>query len=142
MSKFTLLEEIDKWVIPLREREVTLLLIDYAFRFVMWQSNDDDISITIETDFVFNRPSDPNHRISLSANWPLSVMPVLEILHEKVVDVVIFKDGNLAVTLRNNQQILVSPDPNHEAWNVAGSGGLLVVCGPGGKITRWSSDSD
>ncbi|MGA5299544.1 DUF6188 family protein [Nucisporomicrobium flavum] len=48
-------------------------------------------------------------------------------------------EGALRIELRDGSRVLALPDPQFEAWTVAGPGGFKVVCGPGGGLTLWSA---
>ncbi|MGV0852585.1 DUF6188 family protein [Mycolicibacterium phlei] len=48
------------------------------------------------------------------------------------------KTGVLRVNFRDGTSLVVEPDPHYEAWNVSRPDGSLIVCRPGGGLSRWA----
>ncbi|AMO59951.1 Uncharacterised protein [Mycolicibacterium phlei] len=48
------------------------------------------------------------------------------------------KIGTLQVHFRDGTRLVVEPDPHYEAWNVSRPDGSLIVCRPGGGLSRWA----
>ena len=48
-------------------------------------------------------------------------------------------EGMLRIALDDGARLIVAPDPQFEAWTVAGPDGFKVVCGPGGELSSWSA---
>ena len=46
--------------------------------------------------------------------------------------------GGLRLDFQDGSRLLVAPDPDYEAWTVAGPHGLKVVSEPGGGLAVWS----
>ncbi|MCU7726491.1 DUF6188 family protein [Actinoplanes sp. KI2] len=47
-------------------------------------------------------------------------------------------DGGLRIDFEDGSRLLVSADPDYEAWTVAGPDGFKVVSEPGGGLAVWS----
>lgn len=45
--------------------------------------------------------------------------------------------GVLRLDFESGWSAEAAADPDYEAWNVAGTGGLRVVCMPGGELAVW-----
>jgi hypothetical protein len=45
--------------------------------------------------------------------------------------------GTLLVAFDDDTTMTVGPDPEFEAWTLAGPDGYKVVCGPGGELSVW-----
>jgi hypothetical protein len=45
--------------------------------------------------------------------------------------------ATLRIRFEDGTQLVVEPSVDFEAWTYAGSDGHLVVCGPGGHVTRF-----
>lgn len=49
-------------------------------------------------------------------------------------------DDQGALTIELGALSLISPpDARFESWQIAGSDGFRVICGPGGQLTSWSN---
>jgi hypothetical protein len=48
------------------------------------------------------------------------------------------ESGALDIEFEGKAGIAVPPHPTYEAWTIAGSRGLKIVCTPGGKLAVWS----
>jgi hypothetical protein len=65
-----------------------------------------------------------------------------DLIGAEVQSVDFSREGELAVTFRNGERLLVGPVPDVEAWQITGPGGLLVVCMPGGgEPAIWDENS-
>lgn len=47
------------------------------------------------------------------------------------------EEGTLRVAFDDDTALIVGPDPEFEAWTLAGPDGYKVVCGPGGALSVW-----
>jgi len=54
----------------------------------------------------------------------------------------VYKDGCLEVHFADGSMLSVKPDVAYEAWEIAGTGGLHVVCTPGGSLSLWQPAKD
>jgi len=133
MSNINVTELEDRWIFPMENLTVTKLEIDYAFTISSWVSNELFFSITIEADFTFRMP-DNNDEVNVSPETLTGVCSVLKILHSTFRSVTAYKTGKLEIDFNSGEQIVVKPDPEYEAWNITGPGGLLYVCLPGGDF--------
>ncbi len=132
-----LIEMADHWVIPLGGKTVTQIRIDYAFSLIIWESRDLDFAVRIEGRFIFQVG---NEEYALDAEEGAHTLcPALAIFGKTIQSALAHKDGTLELTFSDDSRVLVPPDPQYEAWEVSGPGGMLLVSLPGGSLAVWSS---
>jgi hypothetical protein len=135
MSKDDQVIELDDyWLMaPLAGRAVTRCFVDHAFGIECWDG-EREAAIRIEGNFVY-KANGAEYR--LSPEQPTALGPVLSMLHKIVQSARVYKDGCLEVNFADGSSLSVTPDPEYEAWEMVGSGGLRAVCGPGGSLSLW-----
>jgi hypothetical protein len=113
-------------------RDVTLLLIDFDFRFHCW-TLEGDLQARFGTPFTFAAADgrewkvDPEH--------PRTVAPLLDIAHAHVAEIRVRRDGRVSIAFTDGAAIRSEPHPSYEAWEIGGVGDLAAIgylCGPGG----------
>jgi len=133
-----LVEYSDYWVVPLQGKTVTRCLVDYAFGLEMWECGG-TTTIRLEGDFVLQEPGGLNR---LSPAHPTALGPALSALGKIIAAAKVYKDGCLEVHFADGSMLSVKPDATYEAWEIAGTGGLHVVCTPGGSLSIWQPARD
>jgi hypothetical protein len=93
-----------------------------------------DVRLLVTTPFMLVG-NNANHRIDPEDSRDLHHL--LQLLRQRVVQAVIRADATLRVELTSGYALVVSPDPDYEAWEVSGRSGLRVVCMPGGALGIW-----
>jgi hypothetical protein len=58
-----------------------------------------------------------------------------------VVTVGTAENGTLRLDFDDDTTLAVAPDPEFEAWTLAGPDGFKVVCSPGGELSVWPAQS-
>jgi hypothetical protein len=119
-------------------RHVTQLRVDYAFTLIFW-SREYSAEIRIEAPFTLT--SADGQTFHVEAENVETVSPALQVLNQVASEVAV-QHGTLHIEFEGRTAISVSPLPKHEAWNLCGSGGLKVVCMPGGELAVWSRVQD
>ena len=125
------IEHPDYWEIRIEDLVVTLCLVDFAFGFHLDQGR---YSVKIEVPFVF---SVAQESYNVTPETQDSVCPVLSIFNKAVSEARAYKRGELQISFLGGSSIVVAPNAAYEAWEIAGSNGLLMVCTPGGDISIW-----
>jgi hypothetical protein len=128
-----LVEHENHWIVPLQGKTVTRCLVDYTFGMELWE-REGTTTIRIEGDFVV-KGHDGEHRLSPAC--PTALGPALSTLGKAVTAAKAYKDGCLTVHFADGSIFTVKPDVAYEAWEIAGPGGLRVVCTPGGSLSIW-----
>ena len=129
-------EHGDHWVVPLEGKTVTRCLVDHAFGIELWERNS-TTTIRIEGDFVFQGYGGEHQ---LSPAYPTALGPALSTIGKAIVSARACKDGCLDVHFADGSTLSVKPDPEYEAWEIVGTGGLRVVCTPGGSLSIWQPE--
>lgn len=71
---------------------------------------------------------------------PTSLTPLLTLLQSPITEIVMTKNGHLAVTFVSGAKIYVAPDDQVEGWQVGslvGAKDCLFVCAPGGEVALF-----
>ena len=128
-----LVEYHDHWLVPLQGKMVTRCLVDSAFGIELWDG-DSTTTIRIEGSFIFREHGTDQ---LLSPEHPTALGPVLATVGKTVTAVHACKNGRLEVHFADGSSLSVEPDAEYEAWEIVSSGGLRVVCTPGGSVSIW-----
>lgn len=133
-SELQLIENNDFWELSTEGRVVTRCLVDHAFTIESWESEGETVSLRIESSFVLLHRGDEQ---ALSSGNPRELGPALIALHKEIESVKAFKAGGIQVRFSDGSVLSVKPHPDFEAWELVSSGGLRVVCNPGGGLSIW-----
>ena len=128
-----LVEHGNHWIVPLQGKTVTRCLVDHVFGMELWE-REGTTTIRIEGDFVVK---DHNGEHQVSPTCPPALGPALSTLGKVVTAARAYKDGCLTVHFADRSSLSVKPDAAYEAWEIAGTDGLRVVCTPGGHLALW-----
>ena len=119
----------DRRVWAFEDLEVTRLCINYSFLLLM-SGQDGDFSLTIHAPFRYRL----GERVyEAEAEKIESIAPVLEILHKRVNQLVVWRNGDLAVEFSDQSEIAVTKDWQYESWETTAEGALLslgMLCSP------------
>jgi hypothetical protein len=132
-----LVEHEKHWIVPLQGKTVTRCLVDHAFGLELWE-REGTTTIRIEGAFIVQN-QDGEHQ--LSPTCPTALGPALSILGKAVTVARAYKDGCLVVHFADESILSVKPDAAYEAWEITGTGGLHVVCTPGGSLSIWQPET-
>lgn len=126
-------DEASEWKCIFDQGMVSLVRIDFRVTFVITDSSS-TLEACIETPF----------RIAIESldticvpDDPRSLAPILPLTNARVESVVVGEFGHLTIDFGSNAAIKVNPDRSYEAWQLAASTGLLIVCSPGGKTVMF-----
>jgi Family of unknown function (DUF6188) len=123
-----LIEEPDRWVLPLDGRTVTRCLIDYSFGL----SLDGEPSVEVSlSHFRFWDRDDQEYSLNAEADRRL-LAPVLACFGLTVAHAYAWKSGQLELVFTDGSRIEGDSHSEFEAWQVSGPGNVLVVSPAGG----------
>ena len=71
---------------------------------------------------------------------PSDLGPALSTIGKAIASARAYKDGCLEVHFADASTLSVKPGAEYEAWEIAGTGGLRVVCTPGGSLSIWQPE--
>jgi hypothetical protein len=126
-----LVEHEKHWSVPLQGKTVTRCLVDHAFGLELWE-REWTTTIRIEGAFVVQSQGGEHQ---LSPACPTALGPALPILGKTITAARAYKDGCLIVHFADESTLSVKPDAACEAWEITETGGLHVVCTPGGSLS-------
>lgn len=127
-----LVEQSDRWVLPLAGVAITQLCIDYAVTLRCQNG----LEVRIEQPFVYVTP-DGRERLLVPEGVPSDLAPVLSAARRVVRSAEAFKDGHLEISIEDGTLISVPSTEDLEPWEVVGPGGLRLVSVPGGDLSVW-----
>ncbi len=134
-KNYRLIEHKDHWVIPLEGQTVSRCFLDTAFGIEFWE-NGSEITLRIEGGFLFKENGEEH---KLYPDQPAALGPVLSVFQKEVCHSIAGKEGRLYIEFSDGSRLSVAADSEYEAWEIVGSGGLRVVCEPGGRLSVWQS---
>jgi Family of unknown function (DUF6188) len=130
-------QEHDGWLLPVARGQVTRVCVDNAEVKILCNG----VEISIGGQFFMTNSNGERFIIDPSPSGDAShLAPFLRIVRRTVEEAIAFTDGRLSVTIDDGTLIEVPVDPQFEAWNAAGPGGidgLKVVSLPGGELAIW-----
>jgi Family of unknown function (DUF6188) len=65
---------------------------------------------------------------------PEALEPLQSLTGRTVTESTISDTGTLSLTFDDGSRVVVEPDGDYEAWNLAGPDGLIIVCMPSGEL--------
>jgi hypothetical protein len=124
------------WLLEVSGQLILQVVLDFQVTLVLKQ-----FRITIEESFVLEHPDGTSHVVEPGGDFD-QLSPVLPLSRSQVVaEARAFDDGRLEIVIQDGFRLSVVPEPKaaHEAWNVTGPDGLLIVSAPGGELALWGS---
>jgi hypothetical protein len=128
-----LIEEEDRWILPLAGASIVRCLVDWAITLQC----DGEYEVRIEGPFIFRTPEGAVHELDPDED-PVGLGVVLSVARGRIVSAEAFKDGRLELLFTDGARIEVPVDASYEAWELAGPSGLRVVSLPGGELALWT----
>lgn len=137
VSAVELVEEADRWVVPLDGCEVVQCRVDYAFTLII-DGGRGSFEVRIEQPFeVLGRVDGRSASVSGEGD-PAAFAPALVVLHAGLDAALAFKDGRLELRFDDARRLRVPVGEQFEAWTLVGPEGLRLVSLPGGELAVWS----
>lgn len=137
MTVNKLIEDVDYWIIPVQGMQVACSFVDRALN-IQFRRDEHEITVRIEGAFSFKTEKE---EYKLLPEQPIALGPVFDILNKAIDSAWAYRKGSLYLKFSDGNILLVEPDPKYEAWEIAGTGGLRVVCLPGGELSIWQPSS-
>jgi hypothetical protein len=123
----------DYWMLILKERQVTRIMIDAAFTIQMMDI-DTGTEIRIGVPFVVHSGGTKYHCYPAQ---PDTLLPVLGIFLKEIERIKIYKSGVLELMIAPDIEVIVPPDDKYEAWDITSSTWPGVTVMPGGSVAFW-----
>lgn len=133
-----LVEQGDSWILPLDGALLQGIRSDQAV--VLDVSNAGQrFEIRIEQQFQLRDPSGTVSWVEAQGD-STALDEAIEPFRTHILGGIAHKDGALELRLSEGVEIWVAPDPDYEAWTVAGDSGLKIVALPGGELAVWREE--
>lgn len=72
---------------------------------------------------------------------PSAYGPAVDQLDQATIaEASVMADGTLKMSFEDGLALEIAPHFQWEAWTLNGPAGELIVCGPGGQLSRWSGE--
>ncbi|MEV0095241.1 DUF6188 family protein [Streptomyces sp. NPDC050738] len=126
-------EDEDRWRLGLRGLTVTRIEVDAQLRLSLGR----DWAVVLEGPARLGPVAGPSVRVN-PATWGVGVGvgagAALPLFGAKVLSAVAFKSGSLRLVFDTPLMLTCAPDPEREAWQIAGPRGSLFAARPGGGL--------
>lgn len=131
---YKLLECESFWVLPLQGKRLCRFIVDHRITLEFLEPDNEETLIVIEGVFELRRGDEI---FTMSCEKLTSVSPLFTLHRETVNSALAYKDGNLVIDFGESGRLIVAPDKEFEAWEVAGARRLRIVSMPGGDLAVW-----
>lgn len=126
--------------LPLGSGRVEQCCLDTAFSVAIEVSGEWWL-LRIESPFALASPDGTSERFD-SDEKPSAWGPAVDVLlHNTVADASVTGQGVLGLTFADGSHLEVETRQQWEAWQLEGPREQLVVCGPGGELSRWPAQT-
>jgi hypothetical protein len=120
--------------------QVWRVAFDYETRLVFIDQNPDFSSkieawLVIGTPFVLRDAAGKRHELDPNTSRS-ALAPVIDLFMKTVTAVTVTDRGTLTLDFDDGAQLVVTPDPQYESWQLHGDGISGILVGPGGE-TNW-----
>jgi Family of unknown function (DUF6188) len=129
-------ESVEAWSIPVAGQRITRVCADYASVGLLASNG---VYMNIEASFTYLGSSGIESALDPDGD-AMDLAPMLRLRRLGVTECVAFKDGRLDVKFEDESRIQVPMDPEFEAWEICGPGGvdgLKITSMPGGGLAIW-----
>jgi hypothetical protein len=126
--------------VPIGSGRVEQCRLDNAFSLAIEASGEWWL-LRIEVPFVVASPEGTSERFG-SDGRPSAWGPAADVLlHNTVADASVTAAGVLRLAFADGTRLDIEPTQQWEAWQLEGPAERLIVCGPGGQLSRWPARS-
>ena len=126
--------------LPVSSGRVDQCCLDYAFSLGIDASGEWWV-LRIEGTFAVASPAAAAERFE-PAGKPGECGPAVDaVLHKTLADGSVTAEGLLTLTFADGTELEVQPSQQWEAWTLNGPREQLIVCGPGGQLSKWPEHS-
>ena len=136
MTKSSLLEQGDHWIVPLSGEEVTQCRYDYAFTLVVGNV-DPPYIIRISEKFQLYDPDGAVDSFDPEAD-PREMSGTLRLLRGTITRAIAHKDGRLEIDFADGCRVRVPSSSSYEPWELHGPDDLTMVASAGGDLVVWT----
>jgi hypothetical protein len=135
MTSINLVEDGDRWVLPLSGCAVGQCCVDWAVTLRLDHPHG-AFELRVEESFTYVTPRGVEAQMRPEED-PTGLGPVLAVVHTSVERATAFRDGRLEMSFVDGSRLEVPRSDECEPWALAGPDGLRVVSVPGGDLAIW-----
>jgi hypothetical protein len=135
----------ESFSLPLEDFRVQQCRIDHAFSLELDSPRRAEASwsIRLEGEFFLTDSEGASRTLGQDDAPPGGYGEAVDILLWKTVTAAkVDADGTLRLRFDGETAVVVPDHARYESWTVHGSGGELIVSGPGGQVSRWGAEHD
>jgi hypothetical protein len=127
--------------LPLAGARVDQCALDHALTLVLDRSGL-VWTVRIEGTFHLTARGGSTQRFESGDDAPPSSWgPAVDaLLHDDIAAASVKRDGTLELLFVGGWRVEVPPTDQWEAWQINGPAGELIVCEPGGQLSRWPAE--
>jgi hypothetical protein len=130
-------DEPARWVMELRAARVELIQVDFRLGLTI-SDGADHLKVSIGTPCRLT--TGDGRSVPLRPDDAATLAPILSLFNAEVDGLTAGKRGDLVVQFRSGARLEAGPDDSFESWEIgisAGGVGSLLICSPGGNVTRF-----
>lgn len=109
------------------------------FDYAMTLETETGVKLNIENDYTLHTADaswcDSPEAVCVDSDQPASL------INRTISNATSDETGALNISFTDGDRVTVEPDPDYEAWNLAGPDGKKIVCLPGGELATWPAES-
>ena len=136
MTKTSILEQSDHWIVPLSGEVVTQCRYDYAFTLVIGNV-DPPYMVRISEKFELYNPDGTVNSCDPEAD-PRDMSGTLRLLRGTITRVIVHKVGRLEIDFEDGNRVRVPSSSGYEPWELHGPDNLVMVASAGGDVMVWT----
>ncbi|MCA1676489.1 MAG: DUF6188 family protein [Actinobacteria bacterium] len=136
ITRTSLLEQSDHWVLPLRGEVVVQCRYDNAFTLLVGEL-DPPFFIRISDSFTICSSEGSVSRFDPEVD-PQGMGGTLRLLRGVITRSISYKDGRLEIGFEDGSVVRVTPSSGYEPWEISGPNGPLMVANTDGELVVWS----
>ena len=127
--------------VPIGSGRVEQCRLDNAFSLAIEASGEWWL-LKIEVPFDVASPQAASERFGSDGRPSAWGSAADALLNNTVADASVTAEGVLRLAFADGTRLDVEPSQHWEAWQLEGPGERLIVCGPGGQLSRWPRRAD
>ena len=136
-----MLELEEAWLLPLQGQTVDRCYT-YPGLILDLEGEGRSYHLRLHGDAVFQAADGEVHRVA-AERWAKDKPELVAPFRGKVVDQgLAYKDGRLELHFEDGSMLEILADKEYEAWEMRGTGDLLIVSAPEGKLVIWSEEGE
>jgi hypothetical protein len=127
-------ERSDSWVLDEINVSISQIVVSFGLRIDFAKNND-----LFHIEFLECEIDHPAGKSLISVESIETIIPLLKLVGETILSIHAYKNGDLLITLSNNQKIFSRATVDYEAWEIHSSTGQRIVSIPHARLAIWNA---